>query len=525
MAIVGPTGAGKTTLVWLSARFYDPDAGRILLDGIDLRQLRLADLRDQLSIVHAGAAALHRHDRGEHPVRPPRGDATTRSSRPRRRRTPHEFISRLPSGYGTVLGERGARLSGGERQRIAIARAFLRDAPILILDEPTSSIDSRTESIILDALDRLSDGRTTFTIAHRLSTIQRLRPDPRHGPRAGSSRPAPTTSCSRKDGLYRQLWDVQTGGRANGRESPWSRPRRDAVDRIERTRRRRATARRRPGRPTLPRWRRTRSKRPRSAQAASILAALTPEQLDALRDLDGAGLAALVGEAIRPVRTRRGGAVTRPPVVLLGHADEDPGRRACLARHPLHGGASGGSATTRGTSRPTRARRRCSCVRPTTMGRRALPSIVGTRARPLRLRRSLGVPRAPRRRPRVRPVRGAAPAPLPLGRARPQSPRRDGSAPEHAAGGPLVYLETDPGRARGRAPRRPAGGVGRSSSRTPRSSPGASTTAPTTASSRCRRALRFMPSPPPVLLDEWSGHRRPPAGPVHHDRQLGAALA
>ena len=147
--------------------------GAILLDGVDLRRLRLAALRAQMSIVlqepllFSGTIAEN--------IRYGRLEATDDEivAAAQAANAARVHLAACPSGYDTVLGERGARLSGGERQRISIARAFLKDAPILILDEPTSSIDSRTESIILDALDRLSEGRTTFTIAHRLSTIRR----------------------------------------------------------------------------------------------------------------------------------------------------------------------------------------------------------------------------------------------------------------------------------------------------------------------------------------------------------------
>ena len=298
VAIVGPTGAGKTTLVWLLARFYDPDAGRILLDGMDLRQLRLADLRDQLSIVMQEPLLFT--GTIEENIRYGRLEASHNEIvAAAQAANADEFISRLPSKYGTVLGERGARLSGGERQRLAIARAFLRDAPILILDEPTSSIDSRTESIILDALDRLSNGRTTFTIAHRLSTIHSsdriLVMDRGRLIETGTH-----DELLRKEGLYRQLWDVQTGGRANGRESSWSSPRRDAVtasNALVAAVRLLVSA----GPADLATLAANEVEAAEVRQAASILAALTPEQLDALRDLNGAGLAGLVAEATRPV--------------------------------------------------------------------------------------------------------------------------------------------------------------------------------------------------------------------------------
>jgi ABC-type multidrug transport system fused ATPase/permease subunit len=170
VAVVGPTGAGKTTLLSLLVRFYDPQEGRILLDGIDIRRLTLASLRAQISVVtqepllFSGTIASNiGYGR--------LGASSDEIVEAARSANAHDFIERLPEGYETNLGERGAQLSGGERQRIAIARAFLKDAPILVLDEPTSSIDSRTESVILDSLDRLVVGRTSFTIAHRLSTI------------------------------------------------------------------------------------------------------------------------------------------------------------------------------------------------------------------------------------------------------------------------------------------------------------------------------------------------------------------
>ncbi|HEU4703247.1 MAG TPA: ATP-binding cassette domain-containing protein, partial [Conexibacter sp.] len=171
VAVVGPTGAGKTTLLSLLVRFYDPQRGRILVDGVDVRRLTLASLRSQIALVlqepmlFAGSVASN--------IRYGRLDASMDEViAAAKAANAHDFVSRLPHGYETLLGERGTGLSGGERQRVSVARAFLKDAPILVLDEPTSSIDSKTEAVILDALDRLSVGRTTFTIAHRLSTIR-----------------------------------------------------------------------------------------------------------------------------------------------------------------------------------------------------------------------------------------------------------------------------------------------------------------------------------------------------------------
>ncbi len=171
IAIVGPTGAGKTTLMSLLIRFYDAREGSVSIDGVDVRRLSLHSLRAQLGVVlqepllFSGSIAEN--------IRYGRLDATDDEIvSAAHAANAHDFISRLPAGYGTELGERGAHLSGGERQRICIARAFVKDAPILILDEPTSSIDSRTENVILDALDELMVGRTSFMIAHRLSTVR-----------------------------------------------------------------------------------------------------------------------------------------------------------------------------------------------------------------------------------------------------------------------------------------------------------------------------------------------------------------
>ena len=171
IAIVGPTGAGKSTLVNLVPRFFDPASGRVLIDGHDVREVRLADLRAHISIVLqepflfpfsvAENIAYGRPNASREEI-----IAAARAA------NAHDFIERLPRGYDTVVGERGATLSGGERQRIAIARAWVKNAPILILDEPTSALDSVTEQAILTALHRLMERRTTFVIAHRLSTIR-----------------------------------------------------------------------------------------------------------------------------------------------------------------------------------------------------------------------------------------------------------------------------------------------------------------------------------------------------------------
>jgi ABC-type multidrug transport system fused ATPase/permease subunit len=211
IGLVGPTGAGKTTLVSLLPRFYDPQQGRITLDGTDIRGIRLASLRKQISIVlqepllFSGTIADN--------IRYGRLDGTSVDIvEAAKAANAHDFIMHLPKQYETKLGERGVMLSGGERQRISVARAFLKNAPILVLDEPTSSIDSRTEEVILDALSRLMQGRTTFMIAHRLSTIR----DPDlvlvlDGGRI-VERGTPRELLD-KDGLYRELYDVQAGVR------------------------------------------------------------------------------------------------------------------------------------------------------------------------------------------------------------------------------------------------------------------------------------------------------------------------
>jgi ABC-type multidrug transport system fused ATPase/permease subunit len=171
VAVVGHTGAGKSTLMSLLIRFYDPQAGRIELDGVDLRDLKLQSLRDQISVVLQEPLLFS--GTIEDNIRYGKLDASEEEVREAAKAAnAHDFISGLPNGYATQIGERGAQLSGGERQRICVARAFLKDAPVLVLDEPTSSIDSKTERVILDALDDLMVGRTSFMIAHRLSTVR-----------------------------------------------------------------------------------------------------------------------------------------------------------------------------------------------------------------------------------------------------------------------------------------------------------------------------------------------------------------
>jgi len=211
IGIVGPTGAGKSTLVSLLPRFYDLNRGRILIDGVDAQLLTLASLRQQVSIVLQEPLLFS--GTIEDNIRYGRLDATHEEIiAAAEAANAHDFIMRLPQQYRTMLGERGAAISGGERQRISVARAFLKNAPILILDEPTSAVDSKTEAVILEALERLMAGRTTFMIAHRLSTLHhadlilvmnqgRLIEQGTHA------------ELVKKGGLYQELHDAQTGAK------------------------------------------------------------------------------------------------------------------------------------------------------------------------------------------------------------------------------------------------------------------------------------------------------------------------
>jgi ATP-binding cassette, subfamily B, bacterial len=171
VGICGETGAGKTTLVSLMMRFYDPTEGQILLDGVDLREFRLADLRNQIAFVPQ-EPLLFSTSIGEN-IRYARPEATQEEvAEAARSACAHEFIRLLPQGYDTLVGERGMCISGGERQRISLARAFLKNAPILILDEPTNAVDVNTEAYILEAMERLMQDRTSFLISHRLNAFR-----------------------------------------------------------------------------------------------------------------------------------------------------------------------------------------------------------------------------------------------------------------------------------------------------------------------------------------------------------------
>jgi ATP-binding cassette, subfamily B, bacterial MsbA len=207
LAIVGSSGAGKSTLVHLLPRFFDLSAGRLLIDGQDVRDVTLASLRQQIGIVTQETVLFNDTVRnniayGQPHVSQKSVEAAARAA------LAHDFILGMPQGYDTVIGERGLRLSGGERQRIAIARALLKNAPILILDEATSALDSESESLVQSALQNLMVGRTVFVIAHRLSTVRRA--DRIVVLESGTiSDIGAHEELMKKLGTYRRLYDLQ----------------------------------------------------------------------------------------------------------------------------------------------------------------------------------------------------------------------------------------------------------------------------------------------------------------------------
>jgi len=207
VALVGPTGVGKTTMVNLIPRFYDVCEGSISIDGVDIRDLTLKSIRQHISIVLQNVFLFHGSVREN--ILFGRQDASEEEMiRAARVANAHEFIEHLPEKYDTLIGERGVKLSGGQRQRIAIARAVLKDAPILILDEATSSVDTETELLIQQALDTLMVGKTVIIIAHRLSTIRSADMivvlEGSHIVEKGSH-----AQLMKHNGLYKRLIDVQ----------------------------------------------------------------------------------------------------------------------------------------------------------------------------------------------------------------------------------------------------------------------------------------------------------------------------
>ena len=210
LAIVGLSGAGKSTVAQLLPRLYDPYVGAVLLDGTDIRRFTLDSLRSQISLVlqdtilFSGTVA----DNISYGLVDPSSEKTIEAAT---LANAHEFIQQLPEGYATLLGERGANLSGGQRQRIAVARAFVRNPPVLVLDEPTTGLDARSAHLVLEAIDTLLHGKTTIIISHDLHLIRRAQQicvlDAGRVVELGTH-----AELRRAGGLYAQLLERQFGG-------------------------------------------------------------------------------------------------------------------------------------------------------------------------------------------------------------------------------------------------------------------------------------------------------------------------
>ena len=219
VGLVGHSGSGKTTFIKLIQRLYDIDGGRIVIDGQDIAQVRQDSLRSQIAIVQQEPVLFHR-TLAENIAYARPGASRAQVEQAARLASAHDFIMALPKGYETLVGERGVKLSGGERQRVAIARAFLADAPVLILDEATSSLDSESEALIQQAMERLMAGRTTLVVAHRLSTVRAMDRllvlDKGRIAEQGSH----AVLVQRPGGLYRRLLERQALDLARGLDLP-----------------------------------------------------------------------------------------------------------------------------------------------------------------------------------------------------------------------------------------------------------------------------------------------------------------
>ena len=210
IGLVGLSGAGKTTLVNLIMRLYDPTSGQILIDNQDIKHVTQDSLRKNIAFIPQDATMFNRTI-GEN-IAYGKNDASNKEILfAAKQASAHQFIKNTPDGYTTLVGDRGIKLSGGQRQRIAIARAFLKDSPILIMDEATAALDSETESVIQDSFEKLSQGRTTIVIAHRLSTLRNMDRIVvmSHGKIAESGT---HNQLLRRGGLYAKLWKMQSGG-------------------------------------------------------------------------------------------------------------------------------------------------------------------------------------------------------------------------------------------------------------------------------------------------------------------------